>query len=83
MSKDLSDEIARTISETQNGFEEIVQPIMERVTRLSTEESRTAAAVVKVSEDVAEIKMWISTADEKIGKLIEGGGRKYCEAEGK
>ena len=60
MSKDLSDEIARTISETQNGFEEIVQPIMERVTRLSTEESRTATAVVKVSEDVAEIKMWIS-----------------------
>ena len=51
MSKDLSDEIARTISEIQDGFEEIVQPIMERVTRLSTEESRTAAAVVKVSED--------------------------------
>ena len=77
MSKDLSDEIARTISETQDGFKEIVQPIMERVTRLSTEESRTAAAVVKVSEDVAKIKMWISTIDEKVGMLVEGGSRKY------
>ena len=73
MSKDLSDEIARTISETQDGFKEIVQPIMERVTRLSTEEWRTAAAV-KASEDVAKIKMWISKIDGKVGKLVEGEG---------
>ena len=57
MSKDLSNKIARTIRESQNGFEEIVQPIMERVACLLTEESRTATAIVKVSEAVAEIKM--------------------------
>lgn len=63
---------ARTIGEAKDEFEEIVQPILNRVTSLSTEKSRTAAAVM-VSEDAAKIKLWISTIDEKVGMLVEGG----------
>ena len=47
--------------------------------RSFSEESRTAAAVVKVSDDVAKIKAWISIINERIGVLVEGGGKKYCE----
>ncbi|KAA8912015.1 hypothetical protein FN846DRAFT_1019382 [Sphaerosporella brunnea] len=61
MSKDMSDEMART----QDGLQEAVQPIVDRVTQLSADESKTAAAVEGVSNDVAKIKLWISTVDER------------------
>ena len=52
---------------------------MLHVTYLLVEESRIAAAVVKVSDGVARIKVWVSTIDGKLGMLVEGGDRKYCE----
>ena len=70
----------KTIGETKEGLQTIVRPIVDRLDQLSTTECTTTAAVAEVSNDVAEIKRWISGVDKKLEMLVEGGYRKHAEA---